>query len=418
MHEFELIYRIFAQQTQTNGCTNAHNIEQGIGDDAAVVLQANAQKQVICTDTMVQGRHFSGDWQVVERLAFAIGYKAVMVNLSDLAAMGATPHSILLAIALPKRLATNAWLQAFANGLFAACKPFDVQLIGGDTTRSEQLVVTVTAQGVAQHCVYRHGAQAGDKIYVSGSLGDASCALRFSDAIDTCLNDFQQYSSSFDIDDFDNDGFDDDGFYSDLSQMALFQSINDDRHKVQLKQLLPLAKRLHMPMARVALGKVLANLATAMIDISDGLYQDLGHICQQSRVSACINLEHLPTSLALESLLNQQVLSLSERLLLQLTGGDDYELLFTLPKDTPSSVLEDIGIAGKVTCIGHMMHIEQQMQGDLRCDLPSQQASEQLNQCRQTPLCRPHLYYQGRQLTKDQPHPFAVFPDLTGYQHF
>ena len=213
------------------------------------------------------------------QLAFAIGYKAVVVNVSDIAAMGATPHSILLALAFPERLANEQWLSEFAKGLFHACQLFDVALIGGDTTRSDNLVLSVSAQGLLTKdtpAVYRSGAQVGDKLYVSGTLGDAAYALQ-----------------------------------------------NPD-NAVGIE----LAHRLHMPTPRIALGAELAKIgATAMIDISDGLYQDLGHICQQSCVSMRFNLEQLPTSKPLASV------DLSERLLYQLAGGDDYELAFTLPAD-------------------------------------------------------------------------------------
>ena len=184
MNEFELIERIFSQMQAAPPPSSS--IEKGIGDDAAVMALPAGSRLVSCIDTLVQGRHFSADWEQVNTLAFAIGYKAVAVNVSDIAAMGATPHSILLALALPERLANNEWLTEFAKGLFHACQLFGVALIGGDTTRSDNLVLSVSAQGVLAAdtpAVYRSGAQVGDKVYVSGTLGDASYALQNPDNV-------------------------------------------------------------------------------------------------------------------------------------------------------------------------------------------------------------------------------------------
>ena len=161
MNEFELIERIFAQiqaAPSLSSTAEAHNIEKGIGDDAAVMSLPAGAHLVSCIDTLVQGRHFSADWNDVNELAFQIGYKAVAVNVSDIAAMGATPHSILLALALPEHLANEQWLTEFAKGLFHACQLFGVTLIGGDTTRSDNLVLSVSAQGLldaATPAVYR-----------------------------------------------------------------------------------------------------------------------------------------------------------------------------------------------------------------------------------------------------------------------
>ena len=296
---------------------------------------------VSCIDTLVQGRHFSADWEQINKLAFAIGYKAVAVNVSDIAAMGATPHSILLALALPERLANETWLTEFAKGLFHACQVFGVALIGGDTTRSDNLVLSVSAQGLLAAntpAIYRSGAQVGDKIYVSGSLGDAAYALQHPDnAVGT-----------------------------------------------------ELIHRLHMPTPRIQLGAALAKLgATSMIDISDGLYQDLGHICKQSRVFMRLNLDNLPTSKSLASI------NLSERLLCQLAGGDDYELAFTLPAH-----IEPPDTNTSITCIGEVIALEGTSTEDSNIQL------------------RPKLYYQGQPVTPTNPAPFATWPNLTGYQHF
>ena len=340
MNEFELIERIFTQMQAAQPLSD--DVEKGIGDDAAVMALPAGARLVSCIDTLVQGRHFSADWSQVNELAFQIGYKAVAVNVSDIAAMGATPHSMLLALALPERLATETWLTNFAKGLFHACQLFGVTLIGGDTTRSDNLVLSVSAQGVLpadMPAVYRSGASVGDKVYVSGTLGDAAYALQHPDS----------------------------------------------------SQGLELAHRLHMPTPRITLGAALAQIgATAMIDISDGLYQDLGHICEQSSVGMRINLEQLPNSQALASV------DLSERLLCQLAGGDDYELAFTLPADiTPPIDSSNT----PVICIGEV--------------IPAEDAR------RETSInLRPKLFYQGQPVTPTHPAPFTTWPTLTGYQHF
>jgi len=345
MNEFELIERIFSQmQAAPSSSSNVDkgNVEKGIGDDAAVMsLPAAGARLVSCIDTLVQGRHFSADWEQVNKLAFAIGYKAVAVNISDIAAMGATPHSILLALALPERLANEQWLTEFAKGLFHACQLFGVTLIGGDTTRNDSLILSVSAQGLLDAgttAVYRSGAQVGDKIYVSGTLGDAAYALQHPDNA----------------------------------------------------QGVELAHRLHMPTPRIALGAALAKIgATSMIDISDGLYQDLGHICQQSKVGMRIHLEQLPTS---QTLARSE---LTERLLCQLTGGDDYELAFTLPAHIEPPI--DNNRNTPVTCVGEVIAV---------------------NDTDGAKNLRPEIFYQGQPVTAAHPAPFSIWPNLTGYQHF
>ncbi|WP_201529028.1 thiamine-phosphate kinase [Psychrobacter frigidicola] len=353
MNEFELIEQIFFQLQADNtlAACSKKGIEKGIGDDAAVTALPAGSRLVSCIDTLVQGRHFSADWAQVQKLAFAIGYKAVAVNVSDLAAMGATPHSILLAVALPERLANKEWLTEFAKGLFHACQLFGVTLIGGDTTRNNTLVLSISAQGLlaaGTPAVYRSGAQVGDKVYVSGTLGDASYVLQHLDSA----------------------------------------------------QGIELAHRLHMPTPRVSLGIALAKIgSTAMIDISDGLYQDLGHICQQSNVSMRLNLEQLPTSSPLLAV------DLPERLLCQLTGGDDYELAFTLP----AGVEPPIGNTS-VSCIGEVIAAGEVDSNDT--------GSPNTTSINTVVSQHPFMFYRGQAVTPSQPSPFTTWPSLTGYQHF
>lgn len=337
MTEFELIYRYFEQLSHSQ-VESAAPIVKGLGDDAAVISLPATSQWVTCVDTLVQGRHFSEDWTKVNELAFAIGFKAVAVNVSDIAAMGAKPHSILLALALPKRLATEAWLSDFAKGLFHACTQFGVRLIGGDTTRNDKLLISITANGIiakGASPIYRNGAQVGDKVYVSGTLGDASYAL---------CNPDNEFGKN-------------------------------------------LAHRLHMPTPRISLGEALSQQGkvTSMIDVSDGLAQDLSHICQQSGVAMRLNLEQLPTSKTLQSVES------IERLLCQLTGGDDYELAFTLPADVTVPTVHT-----QVTCIGEVVELE-----------TTQQETSYI-----------HLVYQGTPVTRQSPYPFTEYPNLSGYQHF
>lgn len=349
MTEFDLIYRYFKleEDKPSSSSPSSASIIKSIGDDAAVVGFSENSQMVTCIDTLVQGRHFSDDWNQINELAFSIGYKAVAVNISDIAAMGAKPHSLLLALTLPKRLANEEWLRTFAKGLHHACRQFDVRLIGGDTTRHDKLVLSVTANGIIENGtrpIYRNGAKVGDKVYVSGTLGDACYALNHP--------------------------------HSAIGQQ--------------------LAHRLHMPTPRIHLGQALAKLGnvTSMIDVSDGLAQDLNHICQQSKVAMRLNLEHLPSSDPL-----QQVERL-ERLRCQLTGGDDYELAFTLPvnESQPSDLSIDLSkdLNMKVTCIGEV--VAHNTVVDSKTNI--------------------HMVYRGSMVTENSPYPFKSLPELKGFQHF
>ncbi|HAK15951.1 MAG TPA: thiamine-phosphate kinase, partial [Acinetobacter junii] len=210
MAEFSIIDRYFKRASH-------QDVSLGIGDDSAILTPLTSQQLVICTDTLVAGRHFPLDTS-----AHAVGWKSVAVNLSDIAAMGAQPHSILLALSLPS--VDETWLAEFSRGLFECCDQFNVALIGGDTTQSSQLTITVTALGWIEQgqAITRAGAQVGDYICVSGQVGDAAYGLHHLG------------------------------------------------HALQ--------QRLDYPTPRCDLGQRLKGQATSMIDVSDGLAQDLGHI--------------------------------------------------------------------------------------------------------------------------------------------
>ena len=266
MAEFSIIEQYF-----TRPFTQQDDI--GIGDDSAILTPPTNQQLVICTDTLVAGRHFP-----LETSAHAVGWKSVAVNLSDIAAMGAKPHSILLALSLPN--IDHDWLQGFSQGLFDCCDRFGVALIGGDTTQSAHLTITVTALGYIEsgQAICRSGAHIGDYIVVSGQVGDAAYGL-------------QHLGGA-------------------------------------------LQSRLDYPTPRCELGQTLKGLASSMIDVSDGLAQDLGHILKASNVGAKIFLDQLPLDTALQALPNQQKWQYA------LAGGDDYELCFTISPQNYEKLLQ------------------------------------------------------------------------------
>jgi thiamine-monophosphate kinase len=284
MAEFDLIDRI-AQR-----CAVVRNdVRLGIGDDAAVVAMPADQELVVCTDTLVAGVHFP-----MTTAAADIGWKSLAVNLSDLAAMGATPAWALLALTLPE--ADVDFVAAFAEGFGTLAAIHHVALIGGDTT-SGPLSITVTVHGFVPPgmALRREGARAGDGVYVTGTLGDAAAGLR-------CL--------------------------------ANGSSVDADIRAL-------LVARLDRPEPRIAAGAVLRGRASACIDVSDGLVADLGHVARRSGVAIDIEATHLPTSTALLAGFDGE-----SRLALQLGGGDDYELAFTANEADEPALLLDLARAG------------------------------------------------------------------------
>ncbi|HUP90738.1 MAG TPA: thiamine-phosphate kinase [Solimonas sp.] len=269
MDEFELIRRYFSKLTPPD-----RNLRLGIGDDCALVEAPAGQELAITTDTFVAGRHFP------ERTAPAdIGWKALAVNLSDLAAMGAEPRWFTLALTLPS--ADAEWLRGFAGGLGELAALHRVTLIGGDTTRG-RLSITITAMGVVPkgQALRRSGARPGDAVCVTGTLGDAALGLK------------------------------------------RWRRLGG---KVSLPEDAWLIGRLARPTPRVAAGLALRGLARAAIDISDGLIGDLGHIAQASGVGAILRSAELPASPAFD-----RSARVPQRLALQAAAGDDYELCVCL----------------------------------------------------------------------------------------
>lgn len=274
MDEFELIRRYFATLTPPRD-----DVALGIGDDAALLAPPRGHEVVVTTDTLVGGRHFPDDTD-----AQAIGWKALAVNLSDLAAMGAEPRWFTLALTL--RMVDPDWLAGFAAGLGAMAREAGVALVGGDTTQGP-LSITITAMGTvpAGKAIRRSGAKAGDAICVTGTLGDAALALRL------------------------------------LGE-------GGGRGEARSADLEHLRARLNRPVPRVAVGAALRDLARAAIDLSDGLAGDLSHILEASGVGAEIRAGKLPMSPAFKALSDPE-----ERLELQVSGGDDYELCVCLPPE-------------------------------------------------------------------------------------
>jgi thiamine-monophosphate kinase len=266
--EFGIIRRYFMQQPVVRA-----DVLTGIGDDAALLRYSPRLDLAVCMDTLVAGVHFPEDTPPA-----AIGHKALAVNLSDLAAMGAEPAWATLALTLPE---SNAlWLEQFSRGFFALADRYGVQLIGGDTTHGP-LSVTVQAHGLVPHgtALYRAGARPGDRVYVTGSLGDAGLALH-------------------------------------LKQIAAPA----------------LRQRLDYPQPRVEAGVALHGIASAAIDISDGLVADLGHLLEADGLGARIDVDILPRSAAFLEVLDGPGLG-GQTLYheLPLSAGDDYELCFTVP---------------------------------------------------------------------------------------
>jgi len=275
LNEFELIQRYFSRQNLAR-----EDVVIGIGDDAAVLAVPAGMQLVISTDTFTAGVHFPTQTDPA-----SIGHKALAVNLSDLAAMGATPAWFTLNLSLPA--ADPDWLAAFSQGLLALAHNHQVQLIGGDTTRGP-LSITITVLGLvpAGQALLRAGAKPGDQIYVTGHLGAAGMGLLY---LQGKLPLPEEYRAG-------------------------------------------VLDKLNRPLPRVQEGLLLRGLASACIDISDGLLADLGHILQASRVGATVMLENLPLAPAYRAGFNELGWDTA------LAHGDDYELCFTLPAAKQSAL--------------------------------------------------------------------------------
>jgi len=276
--EFELI------ETIRRRARVGIELSLGIGDDCSSVVVPSDHELLTSTDLLLEGVHFRLDWTDM----YSLGLKAVAVNVSDLAAMGARPVSLHLAVGLPAQVSEKQ-VEQFLDGIFAGLERYQVSLAGGDTCRAEgPMVISVTAQGFCHkdQFIRRDGARVGDDLWVSGTLGDSGLALRL-------LQSGQKLSPFF-----------------------------EERH--------------HRPVARTLLGQILGSrgLATSMLDLSDGLSGDLSHLLKASAVGARVELDRLPLSQEFEVELqkDQAVFDLA------ICGGEDYELLFTAHSEQRSEI--------------------------------------------------------------------------------
>lgn len=306
--EFDLIAQHFTRPT--------HQTKLGVGDDAALISVSPGMELAVSADMLVAGTHFFNDAD-----AYKLGWKSLAVNVSDMAAMGASPKWATLAIALPEVNAT--WLAEFSRGFFACADAFNIDLIGGDTTRGP-LTISVQIMGEVPigQAIKRSNANVGDEIWVSGHCGDAALAL------------------------------------------AHMQG----KLKLPVDALASCAEVLHTPQPRVALGLALRQIASSAIDISDGLLADLGHILERSNVGATLMLSHVPHSAYLadklagavrhnESATNSSAANSYDKSILNmlLAGGDDYELCFTAPIEKHAEINSlSEKLALPLSCIGHI----------------------------------------------------------------
>lgn len=337
--EFSIIKTFFADKSQQKHAST----KLGIGDDGAIVTIPDNQEMVIVVDTLVEGVHFPQ-----QTSARDIAYKALAVNLSDLAAMGAEPSTFTLALTLPQSLTgegeknsrarslkkplkksqQNAnWLKDFSEGLFELAAQANIELIGGDTTQGP-LTVTIQAHGLVpkNKALLRSGAHAGDLIFVSGTLGDAAVGLQC--AQHRLGREEKKLSSALSIEE---------------KQYCL--------------------NRLNRPQPRLKAGFLLRGIATSCIDISDGLLADLGHICAASRCRATINAQNIPLSPVYKKhyahyAKGESVLGVNSMSALAATAGDDYELCFTVsPEAVPKLLALDLGCP--ISQIGEVCALEE-----------------------------------------------------------
>jgi thiamine-monophosphate kinase len=287
--EFDIIRRYF---------TRPNSAVLGVGDDAALIEVTPGHQLAISTDMLVSGQHFFADADPLK-----LGHKSLAVNLSDMAAMGASPRWATLSLALVD--ANENWLKNFSDGFFALADKYHVALIGGDTTKGPlNICVTIMGEIKPGQALRRDGAKAGDEIWVSGTLGDAALAL------------------------------------------AALQN----RLSLTSSELVQCESALYTPQPQVALGVALRGIANSAIDISDGLLADLGHILERSNVGAEIRSDKLPTSPILQSKLSDPI---AQQCLL--AGGDDYQLCFTAPLSAHEQVIAvGKGVNVALTCIGRI----------------------------------------------------------------
>ena len=297
--EFSLIEKYFNRQKNS---ISESSVILGIGDDAAILKVPDKHQLVVTIDTLIAGRHFPESTPARD-----IAYKALAVNVSDLAAMAATPAYFVLSLTLPE--SDETFLKQFSDGLFEAAEEFNILLVGGDTCRGP-LSITIQASGYVPDDGYitRSGAQPGDHIMVSGELGAAAVGL-------ACLTGETELDPAL--------------------KLLVLESLN-------------------RPIPRIDLIPVLREYATSAIDLSDGLVGDLAHILEKSQVGASLKQDSIPV---FESIKHNDSYNYA------LTGGDDYELLFTVPENKVAALMQsannlslDITDIGVITEQGYWLH--------------------------------------------------------------
>ena len=305
MNEFQLIARYFTASRYRD------DVLLGVGDDAAVVDVPSGYRLVTSVDTIVEGIHFPANSDAAD-----IAYRALAVNLSDIAAMGAIPKWFTLSLCIPS--VNEAWLSVFAKSLSALASQFDVELIGGDTVKGP-LNISVQIMGIVEQdrWLTRSGARSGDIVFISGTPGEAAGGLQL------------------------------------LLHPELYPPKNNRDEDINY-----LIQRFLRPMPRVELGRLLRPFVSAAMDVSDGLLGDLRKLCAANRCGAKVHLEQLPRSESLTALFGAER---GEQL--TLSGGDDYELLFTIDPEHLSHVEQSVKACGiPCTAIGTMDET-----GELRC---------------------------------------------------
>lgn len=294
--EFNLIDKFFV-----HGNLIREDVDLGIGDDCALVTVPEHHQVAITTDTLAAGTHFLATANPI-----SVGYKALASNLSDIAAMGAKPTWVSLALTLPEP--DEEWLNGFCEGFFGLAKQHHVQLIGGDTTKGP-LSITITVQGIVPkgEALTRKGAKTGDDIYVTGLLGDSAAGL------EVLLNASKQIKNELELE---------------------------------------LERRHYYSTPRIELAQGLRHLCHSALDISDGLISDLAHILKQSNMSACIDVEQLPIS---DELMQYFSGSREQCQKTALTSGEEYELCFTAPRENRDAIKQittllnqNVSIIGKI----------------------------------------------------------------------
>ena len=302
MDEFELIRRFFSKDN------NDASVLIGVGDDGAIISPSPGHDLVMSADTLIENVHFPNCLPAED-----IGYRCVAVNVSDIAAMGARARWMTLALTLPD--VDEKWLQQFSDGLYHAAQKYDVSLIGGDTTSAQQisLTINITGEVLPDQAITRSQARRDDLIFVTGNLGDAAAGL------DLLVNS----AASSKTEEF-------------------------------------LIQRFSRPSARSEIGQALCGIATAAIDISDGLYADTKKLLMASELGGHLYIDRLPISMELKKIFNQE-----QRLKFALSGGDDYELLFT----APAMKLNEIGKIAHIYNIPITEIGEVRNQSELNCSL-------------------------------------------------